>query len=59
MKRITTKQASVMLGISEQACRVMIQNGRIPGASYGGSKARRSYYITDEQVTNLMKGGRK
>lgn len=46
-----------MMSISEQAVRMMIQLGRIPGASYGGSKTRRSYFITDEQVTNLMKGG--
>lgn len=57
MKRITTKEAARMMSISEQAVRMMIQLGRIPGASYGGSKTRRSYFITDEQVTNLMKGG--
>lgn len=44
--------------ISEQAVRMMIQIGRIPGASCGGTKARRSYFITDEQVANLMKGGK-
>jgi len=56
MKRITTKQAAQMMGISEQGLRMMIQLGRIPGASCGGSKARRSYYITDEQVQKIMKG---
>ena len=57
MKRITTKEAAKMMQISEQACRMMIQLGRIPGASCGGTKARRSYFITDEQVAKLMKGG--
>lgn len=56
MKKITIKEASRMLGIGEQGCRMMIRIGRIPGASCGGTKSRRSYYITDEQVTNLMKG---
>jgi excisionase family DNA binding protein len=58
MRRITTKQAAQMMQISEQAVRMMIQLGRIPGASCGGTKARRSYFITDEQVKNLMKGAR-
>jgi len=57
MKRITTKQASIMMGVSEQAVRVMIQNGRIPGASCGGSKTRHSYFITDAQIKTLMEGG--
>jgi hypothetical protein len=58
MRRITTKEAACMMQISEQAVRMMIQIGRIPGASCGGTKARRSYFITDEQVANLMKGGK-
>jgi len=57
MKRITIKQAAEMMNVGEQQLRIMIQRGRIPGASYGGSKTRRSYFITDEQVRNLMKGG--
>ena len=56
MKRITTKEAARMMQISEQGVRMMIRIGRIPGASCGGTKSRRSYYITDEQVANLMKG---
>jgi excisionase family DNA binding protein len=56
MKKITTKEAARMMQISEQAVRMMIRIGRIPGASCGGTKLRRSYYITDEQVANLMKG---
>lgn len=58
MKRITTKEAARMLQMSVQGVRMMIQIGRIPGASCGGTKARRSYFITDEQVANLMKGGK-
>ena len=58
MKRITTKEAARMMQISEQAVRMMIRIGRIPGASCGGTKARRSYFITYEQVANLMKGGK-
>lgn len=57
MKRITTKEAARMLGVSEQGVRMMIQLGRIPGASCGGTKDRRSYFITDAQIKNLMKGG--
>ena len=57
MKRITTKEAAQMMGISEQAVRMKICLNQIPGARVGGSKARRSYWITDEQVINLMKGG--
>lgn len=59
MKRITTKEAARMMQISEQGVRMMIQLGRIPGASCGGSKARRSYFVTDEQIANLMKGARE
>lgn len=59
MRRITTKEAARMMQISEQGVRMMIQLGRIPGASCGGSKARRSYFVTDEQITNLMKGARE
>ena len=57
MKRITIKEAAKMMDTSEQAVRVMIFAGRIPGASCGGTKARRSYFITDEQVLRVMKGG--
>lgn len=58
MKRITVEEAARMLQMSVQGVRMMIQIGRIPGASCGGTKARRSYFITDEQVANLMKGGK-
>lgn len=58
MKRITVEEAARMMQVSSQQIRMMIQIGRIPGASCGGTKARRSYFITDEQVANLMKGGK-
>jgi len=57
MKRITITEASKMLNVSEQCTRMMIQSGQIPGASYHGD-TRKTYYITDEQITNLMKGGK-
>jgi excisionase family DNA binding protein len=57
MKRITITEASKMLNVSEQCTRMMIQAGQIPGASYHG-ETRKTYYITDEQVKNVMKGAR-
>ena len=56
MKRITTDQASEMMGVAVQGVRKMIQLGKIPGAFCYGPKYKRTYYITDEQVKNLMKG---
>ena len=56
MKKITIKEAANMLGICEQQCRVMIQRDKIPGATCHGPKCRRTYYITDEQVSRFMKG---
>lgn len=56
MSKITTKQAAQMMGVSEQAVRIMVQLNRIPGATCYGPKHRRTYFITSEQVTNLMKG---
>ena len=58
MKRITTKQAAQMMNVSEQQVRIMVQLEKIPGAFCHGPKHRRTYYITDEQITNLMKGVR-
>jgi hypothetical protein len=55
-KRITTKEAAQMLGISEQGLRMMVQLEKIPGAVCWGPKHRRTYYITDEQITKFMKG---
>ena len=48
-----------MMGVSEQQIRIMIQLEKIPGAFCHGPKCRRTYYITDEHVTNLMKGVRE
>lgn len=56
MKRITTKEAAQMLNVGEQAIRMMIQLDKIPGAICYGPKTHRTYILTDEQITNLMKG---
>lgn len=56
MKRITTKEAARMLGVGEQACRMMVQLEKIPGAICYGPKHHRTYIITDEQIKKLMKG---
>ena len=56
MKRITTKEAARMMDVGEQAIRMMIQLGKIPGAICYGPKCRRTYILTDEQIKNLMKG---
>ena len=56
MKRITTKEAARMLNVGEQAIRMMIQLDKIPGAICYGPKNHRTYILTDEQITNLMKG---
>ena len=56
MKRITTKEAARMMCVGEQAIRMMIQLGKIPGAICYGPKCRRTYILTDEQIRNLMKG---
>lgn len=56
MKRITPKQAAQMMKCGEQQIRMLVQLGKIPGAFCTGSKERRTYYIYDEQITNLMKG---
>ena len=58
MKRITTKEAAQMLNVGEQAVRMMIQLEKIPGAFCYGPKSHRTYILTDEQVINLMRGGK-
>ena len=57
MKRISIKEAARLMQTSEQAVRVMIQRNRISGATCYGTKKRQAYYITDEQVFNMMRGG--
>ena len=56
MKKITTKEAARMMDVGEQAIRMMIQLGKIPGAICYGSKNHRTYILYDEQIKNLMKG---
>ena len=56
MEKITIKEAAAMAGVSEQAIRVMIQHGVIAGAKCYGPKHRRTYYVTDVQIENFMKG---
>lgn len=57
MNKITIKQAAQMMQVSEQQVRIMVQIGKIPGAICYGPKCRRTYFITDEHVKNLMRGG--
>lgn len=47
-----------MMGAAEQFVRMSIFAGKIPGAYMveGKNGKRGQYYITDEQVKNLMKG---
>lgn len=61
MKPISIREASSMMQKPEQFVRVSISMGMIPGAFYikGEGKQRGSYYITDDQVKNLMKGARE
>lgn len=57
---ISIKEASRMMQKPEQFVRVSIFAGKIPGAYKieGKNGKRGQYYITDEQVKNLMKGAR-
>lgn len=57
MERITVEEAARRMGVAVQGVRMMIQLEKIPGAFCYGSKHRRTYYITDEQVKKLMEGG--
>lgn len=56
--RITTKEAAKILGCSEEAVRLMIQFGKIPGACayYHGKGQRMTYYITAYQCEAVKKG---
>lgn len=60
MKQISIKEAAHMMGVAEQFVRVSIFAGKIPGAYKieGSGGKRGKYYITDEQIKNLMKGGK-
>jgi hypothetical protein len=61
MRRISIKEASTMMHVPEQFLRVSIYAGKIPGAYYleGRNGKRGTYYITDEQVKNMMEGKNK
>ena len=56
MKRITPKEAAEMMNCGEQQVRIMIQNGKIPGAFCTGKLPRRTYYIYEEQIRSLISG---
>ena len=56
MKKLSIKEAAQLMQTSEQAVRMMIQLGRIAGATCYGSKKHRTYYITDEQIFNMTQG---
>ena len=58
MKRITIIEAAKMMNCGTQQIRMMVQLGKIPGAFCTGKNPRRTYYIYDEQIKNLMKGER-
>lgn len=60
MRNISIKEAAQMMGVAEQFVRVSIFAGKIPGAykMEGKNGKRGKYYITDEQINNLMKGAR-
>lgn len=57
---ISIKEASEMMQVHEQFVRVAIIAGKIPGAFYieGKGGKRGKYYVTNTQITNMMKGGR-
>ena len=53
---LTIRQAAPLLQVGEQAVREMIKAGLIKGACCWGSDKHRTYYITDSQIANFMKG---
>ena len=56
---VSIKEASDLMQMPEQFVRVCIQAGKIPGAFYieGKGGKRGKYYVTNTQITNMMKGG--
>ena len=58
MKRVKVEEAALVLGISKQAVRKMIQDGKI-GRITNVSKERNTYYLTDVMIKDYMKGGRR
>ena len=55
---ISIKEASQMMQVPEQFVRLSIFAGKIPGAYYleGKNGKRGKYFITNTQVSNLLKG---
>ena len=60
MRVISIREASQMMQMPQQYVRESIRRGKIPGAYYlkKDNKSRGSFYITDAQIENLMKGAR-
>ena len=56
MKKLSIREAALMLQTSEQGVRELIKKGAIKGAAWYGSEKHRNYYITDGQITAYMKG---
>ena len=58
MRPISIREASRMMQAPEEFVREAVRRGKIPGAFYmkKDEKSRGVFYITDEQVTNMMKG---
>ena len=55
-KVLTIKEAAPLLQTSEQGVREMIKAGCIKGACCWGSDRHRTYYVTDQQIKNFMRG---
>ena len=60
MKVLSIREAAVMMRKPEQFVRVSIFAGKIPGAYKieGKNGKRGQYYITDEQILNMQRGGK-
>lgn len=56
MRKITIKEAAGIMQISEQCLRMMIRRGCFPGAIVSGTEKKRTYYLTDVMVENIMNG---
>ena len=58
-KPISIREASRMMQAPEEFVREAIRRNKIPGAIYlkKDDKSRGVFYVTDAQITNLMKGG--
>lgn len=58
MRPITIREAAQMMQAPDEFVREAIRQNKIPGAFYmkKDDRTRGVFYITDEQVTNMMKG---